>query len=130
MIKLTPELLVENLITTLNWYQNVLEFDVVTVAPDHANPSFARIKNGKVELMLYARRDFSQEVPAFKNIQMGGSIVLYLEVEDSGIIWEKVKDKVVTIQSIYTTAYGTTQFTIQDCNGYHLMFSSKGINEQ
>lgn len=119
---LVPELLVDDLVATIKWYIDLLGFRVVFQSPENGAPFFARISRGSAEIMLFRRQEFAQEIPSFAHLQTGGSFVLYLTVDDIHPIWEKVKDHAKIIQPPHTTDYGTTEFAITDCNGYHLMF--------
>lgn len=75
--------------------------------------------------MLYQRAEFAKEIPTFSTIPTGGSFVLYLEFEDIKEEWAKIKDRVTTIQPLRKTNYGSQEFTIQDLNGYYLMFGQR-----
>ena len=121
---LTPELLVDDLAATISWYRDLLGFKEVTISPEQGTPVFARIKRGQAEIMLFRRSEFSQEIKAFQDIMVGGSFVLYITVEDIYSTWGTVKDKATVVQPLHSTDYGSTEFTIEDCNGYHLMFGS------
>lgn len=125
MNSLIPELLVDDLVTTIEWYRSILGFKSITTVPDSTSPTFARLKKEKVELMFYHRSEFKREIPSFASARVGGSFVLYLEVEDIETTWDNVKDKAEVVQSLHQTDYGTQEFTILDCNGYHLMFGGK-----
>jgi len=125
MLSITPELLVEDLPKTLDWYKSVLGFEVLFVSPESGTPTFARIKRGSVEIMLFVRHDFAKEIPSFSTAPIGGSFVLYLEVEAIKGEWAKVKDQTTIIQSLHQTTYGSEEFTIRDYNGYHLMFGER-----
>ncbi len=125
MLSLTPELLVEDLPKTLAWYKTTLGFEVVFISPESSAPTFARIKRGNVEIMLFSRHDFAKEIPELSKVKMGGSLVLYLEVDDIRSEWGRVKDMVKVVQSLHSTNYDSQEFTIQDCNGYHLMFGER-----
>ncbi len=125
MLSLTPELLVEDIQSTLTWYRDILGFETLFISPESGMPSFARIKRGGVEIMLFRRAEFSAEIPTFSSTPMGGSIVLYLEVKNIQSEWSKLDGKAKIIQPLHSTTYGSEEFTIQDCNGYHLMFGQR-----
>ena len=122
MLTLTPELLVEDVKSTIDWYHDHLDFQTKILSPENGEPSFARIGRGSAEIMLFRRQEFAQEIKSFSQAPVGGSFVLYLTVEDVKPIWQKVQDSAKVIQPLHTTDYGSTEFTITDCNGYHLMF--------
>lgn len=125
MLSLTPELLVEDIQKTIDWYKTTLDFEVIFTSPDSDTPTFARIKRGSVEIMFYQRAEFAKEISTFSTTPLGGSFVLYLEVTDIMMKWAKIKDLVTIIQPLHQTTYGSQEFTIQDYNGYHLMFGER-----
>lgn len=125
MISLTPELLVENIGATVAWYQKSLGFEVILISPEGESPIFARIKRGGVELMLFQRQAFSQEVPVFENLPTGGTFSLYITVDYIQKEWDHVQDLAQITQPLHTTNYGTQEFTITDNNGYHLTFAQR-----
>lgn len=45
------------------------------------------------------------------------------EVEDVTLFWDQLKDKVGIIETLHTTPYHTTKFTIRDIDGNQLGFS-------
>ena len=125
MLSLIPELLVENLPKTLDWYKTTLGFEEILISPESDTPTFARIKRGSVEIMLFMRHDFAKEIAAFSTVPVGGSFVLYLEIGDIKSEWIKIKDNATVVQPLHKTSYGSEEFTILDCNGYHLMFGER-----
>lgn len=125
MHSLTPELLVDDLPKTISWYQSILGFEIISISPDSTNPTFARLKKGGVEIMFYHRTEFALEIPSFTDTRIGGSIALYLTVDDIQSIWDMIQDKAKVIQPLHNTDYGSREFTILDCNGYHLMFGER-----
>ena len=125
MLSLTPELLVEDIQKTIDWYKTTLDFEVIFSSPDTGIPTFARIKRGSVEIMFYQRVEFAKEISTFSTTHLGGSFVLYLEVTDIMMEWAKIKNLVTIIQPLHKTTYGSQEFTIQDYNGYHLMLGER-----
>ena len=71
MLSLVPELLVDDIVKTVIWYQNTLGFTVLT---------------------------------------------------DIRALWDKVSLTGSTSTPLHQTDYGTWEFILQDCNGYHLIF--------
>ncbi|MFH2085232.1 MAG: VOC family protein [bacterium] len=125
MLSLTPELLVEDIQKTLDWYQTTLGFEVMFVSPETGTPTFTRIKKEGTKIMFFRRAEFSSEILTFSFAPMGGSFVLYLEVKDIKKIWLEIQDKVTIVQPPQIKDYGSQEFTIQDFNGYHLMFGQR-----
>lgn len=119
-----PELMVDNIEDNINFYTNILDFKMLAKYPE-SNPSFLKIKNGNTELMLFNRKEFSKEIPQLKDIKIGGSFVLYINVDNINELYEDIKDKVNIIKELHNTDYGTMEFVIEDINGYILMFNQR-----
>ena len=124
MNSIIPELLVEDLEKTLSFYTKVLGFKTVMSFPEK-HPYFALLKQGKVEIMLYHRTQFSEEIPKFTNINMGGSLALFIKIDKIKQYYTKLKNKAEIIQPLHKTDYDTQEFSIHDVNGYVLIFSEE-----
>jgi len=122
MKKAVLEIMVDNMEKNIHWYTNILGFEKKIVTPE-INPIFVSLSNGGVEIMLYKREEFSQEIPKFKDIKIGGSFALYITVENIQTLYDSVKDHEKIIQELHTTDYGSVEFSLEDPNGYVLMFS-------
>lgn len=123
-LSITTELLVEDMKKTLDFYTNILNFNVSLSMPQ-TDPFFAIINSSNVQIMLYTKDKFSEEIPKFRSIKMGASVALFIEVDNIDELYTRIKSKVEIIQEIHTTSYGTKEFSINDCNGYVLMFNQK-----
>ena len=114
--------MVDNIEKSIDWYTKTLKFKKNITVPE-LNPVYASLSNGDVDIMLYNREEFSKEIPKFENIKLGGSFVLYITVEDIQTFYDSVKNKVSIIQKLHTTDYGSTEFSLEDPDGYVLMFN-------
>ena len=134
--KITANLVVGSVNESLNFYEGVLGFSLVLGVPEgsrrivttregDAPLGFAIIRRDDVELMLQSRKSLSEELPAFGEQSIGGSLTIYIRVADAGKLYEDIADKVTVIQDPHTTFYGTEQFYIRDCTGYVLTFASQ-----
>lgn len=134
--KITTNLMVGSVNETLDFYEGVLGFSLVLGVPEGSRQivttregdeplGFAIIRRDDVELMLQSRKSLSEELPAFAEQSIGGSITLYIQVADAGKLYEDIGDKVTIIKDLHTTFYGTEQFYIRDGNGYVLTFASQ-----
>lgn len=121
-LNITPELMVEDLKVTVEFYTTVLDFELTTSFPED-KPFFAIIKNGEVSLMLYERKQFSDEIPSFRDIPLASSMALYLEINDIDKVYLTIQDKVKVIQLPHVTNYNTKEFSFYDCNGYVVILS-------
>lgn len=127
MIKLeniTTELMVDDMKKSIDFYKEILGFNIIVSVPKE-NPFFVILQNGPVELMLYVRKQFAEEIPKLKDMNMGGSIALYIGVKNIKSFYKDVKDEIVIIQPLHETDYGSTEFSCEDYNGYILMFNER-----
>ncbi|MBW7992722.1 MAG: bleomycin resistance family protein [Planctomycetes bacterium] len=132
--KLTTNMMVENVNSTVDFYGDVLGFEFVMGVPENSQEivaarhnnqplSFAIMKCGNVEMMFQTKKSMAEEIPKFSGIQIGGSMTFYIDVEDVKGLYAKLKDKVTIIKDMHATFYGKQEFYIRDCNGYILTFS-------
>ncbi|OGC20984.1 hypothetical protein A3J90_06710 [candidate division WOR-1 bacterium RIFOXYC2_FULL_37_10] len=124
--KLTVNLMVENVDDAVAWYKNVLGAQVVASVPcviDNSKLQWAMVVFGGVSLMLQLRSSLEGEILALKNMPIGGSFTMYIDVEDINAVLKSVKGKAEIVQEMRTTFYGAHEFAIKDCNGYILAFS-------
>lgn len=131
MKKLTPNLMVEDVDATLKWYKSILGTQEIVKIPYTKNPSksqWALAHCGAVEFMFQLRDSLEEETSVLKDIPIGGSFTLYIEVENIQELHDSLKDKTEIVQKMHTTFYGSQEFAIKDCNGYVLAFSQPKEN--
>lgn len=102
---------VSDLQRAIEWYENVLGFEVHTIYPKD-NPTYA---------------DFEEGVGACFSIMVDNHVPSYgrfnFEAEDIESFLNALKDKVEIVEPLFTTPYGTTKFTINDLDGNELGFT-------
>ena len=123
--KLTPNLMVEDVNQTIDFYTSILGFEVLATVPETGKLNWAMLKRGDVEIQLQLRASLTEELPIFKDKAIGGALTLYIGVEGIEELHERLKDKVAIVQDMHTTFYGTKEFAIQDPNGFVLSFSQE-----
>ena len=121
--KLTPNLMVEDVNETVTFYQDVLGFALLASVPEEGQFNWAMMQHDAVEIMFQSRASLTEDVPLFKDKAIGGSLTLYIDVEDIKGLYGQVQNRVTILHEMTTTFYGTREFTIQDCNGYILTFA-------
>ena len=121
---LTIELMVDNIKKSIEFYQKILGFTPFVQVPEH-DPFFVIIKNNSIQIMLYQRQKFAEEIQRFKDLKLGGSIVIYLEVDEIKKVFKEIKNHVKMIQQMHDTDYGTSEFSFEDFNGYVWMLSER-----
>ncbi len=136
MKKITPNLMVEDVNRTVEFYKDVLGFEFVfgvpegsqeevTSWPEERSLYFAMMKCGIVEIMVQARRSLTEELPELKGKEIGGSVTFYIEIDGIQEWYERTRNKATIIKDLHTTFYGMQEFYIQDCNGYILALAEK-----
>ena len=121
MKKIIPELMVDDMEASIYFYEEILGFEVIAKVPETGKATWASLKNGEAEIMLYAREELEKEIPMIKGRETGGGAVLYLRVEDIEKLFDEVKTKVTVVKQLETTDYGVKEFAILDNSGYVVM---------
>ena len=135
--KLTPNLMVEDVNRTVEFYQDVLGFEFVmgvieelqeilpAYQPDRPL-DYAMMKCGNVEMMFQAKRSLTRALPVLSDRAIGGTLTIYIELMGlDGIseLYDRVKENVTVLKDLHTSFYGMQEFYIEDCNGYILTFA-------
>ena len=123
--KLTPNLMVEDVNRTIDFYRDTLGFEVIATQPEQGRFDWAMMRSGDVELMFQTRASLTEEVPMLGGKETGGALTFYVETEGVLDLHERLKDKVTLAQDLHTTFYGMQEFAIVDCNGYILAFAER-----
>ena len=132
--KLAPNLMVEDVNSTVEFYQEVLGFEFVMGVIEEIQEvltsykkdrllDYAMVKCGDVEIMFQAKRSLTDAIPALKDKEIGGTFTLYMELDGVSELYARVKDSVTIIKELHATFYGMQEFYIKDCNGYLLTFA-------
>ncbi len=123
MKDLSPNLMVEDVNATLDYYTNVLGFTPIATVPDTGKLIWAMVKNGNVSFMFQQTESIKEEYPEITHSETAASLTLYIHVDSVEDLFEKISSKVSVIKEIHTMPYGAKEFAIKDCNGYILVFS-------
>ncbi len=122
---LTPNIMVEDVNDTAEFYRNILNFELVLAVPSQGKLEWALLKCGDVELMIQSRKSLTEEMAHLKGVKIGGSLTFYIEVRNISEMYERIKDTVDVVQELHTTFFGMMEFAIRDCNGYILVFADR-----
>jgi uncharacterized glyoxalase superfamily protein PhnB len=121
---LTPNLMVSDVNETVKWYEEKLGFKFANEQGSLDDPQeWAIIKAGDVQIFFQDTNSLVKEMPALKDMKIGGSLTLYIKVEDIHGLYNLVKDKINILIDMKETFYGAKEFAIKDLNGYILVFS-------
>ncbi|WP_430811441.1 MULTISPECIES: VOC family protein [unclassified Carboxylicivirga] len=134
--KLTPNLEVQNIKKTVDFYVNVLGFSLVMAVPetqdgieqsiaDDKKYVFAMVLKDKVELMFQETESFKNDLKFAKGLSIAASISFYMEVNEVDKLYNDLKNKISEISELKTAWHGMREFYVKDINGYILGFAEK-----
>jgi catechol 2,3-dioxygenase-like lactoylglutathione lyase family enzyme len=121
MLKLVPTLIVDDMPAANAFYHDVLEFELVDAQPP-AEPWWARLRCGGAEIMLQMRQSLLEEYPFYRDLPLGGTFDLYIEMDGIDEYYARVKTRITPYFELAERLYGMRDFTIRDCNGYVVSF--------
>jgi uncharacterized glyoxalase superfamily protein PhnB len=123
---LTPNLMVNDVEETIEYYTDLLGFTLLRTVPEKGNPDWAMIKRNDVVLMFQSTKSLKDEMPKLKSAKPGGGLTFYIKVDRITELHEELVDNEVEIISdLESTFYDTIEFSIVDLNGYILTFSEE-----
>lgn len=120
---LTPNLIVSNVERSIAFYRDVLGFTLVTTVPDASPFVFAIVQSGPVQIFLNAPEPAIAEYPAFKDRPIGGTLTLFIDVQNIKGSHDELKDKVKIVMPLEHKWYGVTEFAFEDPDGYLITFA-------
>jgi uncharacterized glyoxalase superfamily protein PhnB len=121
----TPNIMVENVNDTVEFYQETLGFNKVISVPPEGTFDFAIMQLGGAMIMFQERNNMIEEYPDFSNQAVGGGLTLFIEVENVEYIYGQLKDKIEVVKDLHLAPYGMTEFAIKDCNGFILTLAQR-----
>jgi uncharacterized glyoxalase superfamily protein PhnB len=121
--KLTPNLIVDDVNATVDFYRDTLGFELVASVPESGAYVFALLKSGGVELMLQTGESVVEEVPSMRGRLAGTGAALYIDVDDVRALHASLTGRVELIKDLSPTFYGTLEFSFTDPNGYIVTYA-------
>jgi len=140
MKKLTPNLMVDDVRQTITFYTDMLGCSLRMAVPadksgvadamkDGIDYIYAQMACGDIEIMFQEKNSLREDVPAFAEQDVGGSVALYFEVTDIDAVYASLQGKVDVVKDLETAWYGMREFYIRDCNGYILCLAEQAQAE-
>lgn len=123
MKNLTPNLMVYNVNDTIDYYETYFNFKLVQTVPEEGQFQWAMVNAGNVNLMFQTIDSLRNDLPQFEDLEPGGGLTLFFEVDDVEKLYNSVKDNVEVIVEFHKTYYGMNEFSIRDLNGFLLTFA-------
>jgi uncharacterized glyoxalase superfamily protein PhnB len=121
MNSVSPNIFVKEITKTVEFYKR-LGFTVDITVPEEGEPVFVLMTCGEVTFMFQTFESLGEDIPEIKR-DNGGSLLLYIQVEDILDLYKMIHKEVMVIKELEKTFYGSTEFSIKDINGYILTFS-------
>lgn len=78
--KMISNLMVEDVNRTVEFYTDRLGFELLTSLPEEGKFDWAMMRWDSVVIMFQARSSLGEEIPAFADAPIGGSLTFYTEV--------------------------------------------------
>ena len=122
---LTPNLIVSDVERSVRFYRDVLGFTVGPTVPEAAPYVFAIVQSGPVQIFLNAPGPAIEEYPAFKDRPLGGTLTLFIDVEDIKRSHAELQGKVTIVMPLEHKWYGVTEFAFEDPDGYLITFAEQ-----
>jgi uncharacterized glyoxalase superfamily protein PhnB len=116
--KQTPNIMVEDINRTIDFYKDILGFQVITTVPETGAFVWAMLGREDVSMMFQARGSLGEEIPTLKDRAIGASLTLYTDIQGIDELYASLQGKVKIVQNMHTTFYHAREFAIEDCNGY------------
>lgn len=123
---LTPNLMVNDVEETIEYYTDILGFTLLKTVPEVGVIDWAMVKRNNVMLMFQSAKSLKNELPKLKAQKPGGGLTFYIKVDKITELHEELVDnEVEIIADLESTFYDTLEFSIVDINGYILTFSEE-----
>ncbi|MEQ8418184.1 MAG: hypothetical protein RIB71_27130 [Imperialibacter sp.] len=123
--QLSPNMMVASVEESMAYYSTIFGF---TEGPSVPAPGgglqWGMVVHGAVQLMFQTAESIGEDLPAFNTEKTGGSLSLFIEVDDAAALFREVEGKVELFMPLKNTFYGKREFGIRDLNGYLLVFAS------
>ena len=123
---LTPNLMVNDVEETIEYYTDMLGFTVLMTVPDSGKLDWAMVKRNDVIINFQTKKSLSSELPRLAGEKPGGGLTFYIKVDRITELHEELfNNEVEIISDLESTFYNTIEFSIVDLNGYVLTFSEE-----
>ena len=112
-----PVLVSADVGSTAKWYEEYLGFEAA-LFPDRPPYAFAILCRGGVEIMIRRCGSGGMKRP-------DGDWDVYVRVAGVHDLHEELRGRVPIVEPLKTKNYGCTEFTVEDPNGFRLVFSEE-----
>lgn len=126
--KLTPNLLVDDVLDCVDFWCDVIGFDfVLGVAEGTQDPvferkgrplGFAMLQSGNAEVMFQSCSSIDADIPGLRPSSGGDGFTLFIEVDDVDAMYARIGKKVNLVKDLENTFYGMREFHFRDPAGH------------
>jgi uncharacterized glyoxalase superfamily protein PhnB len=88
---LMPNLMVKDVNKTVDFYKNVLGFNILQTVPESGDFVFAIVNANGVLISFQEEKSIKDEYPQLNSFAQGGGITLYIHVTNINELFEKIK---------------------------------------
>jgi uncharacterized glyoxalase superfamily protein PhnB len=123
--RITPNLIVRDVLKSVEFYRDVLGFEVAMSVPETPPYVFAGMQSGDASLFLNDPHAAAEELPSMAGKPVGGTLTLYVEVAGVDALYERLRERVPVVMPIKTQFYGMREFAIEDPDGWVLTLAER-----
>ena len=123
--KLTPNLVVSRVQSSLAFYEDVLGFTRGITVPEQPPFVFASVTSGPVEIFFNDAKPASEEYPSLAGKPPGLTGTLFIEVEKIEELYDDLKARTQVVMPFVVQWYGMKEFAIADPDGYVITFAQR-----
>jgi uncharacterized glyoxalase superfamily protein PhnB len=124
--KLTPNLVVRDVVASMNFYTSVLGFQAAITVPDQPPYVFGSVTNGNVEIFFNDQKMVAEDYPALGSRPTGGSLTLFIEVEGIQEVLAAVQKAGAKItMPLKDQFYGMREFAFEDPEGWVITIAER-----
>lgn len=122
---LTPNIMVEDVNASVEFYTNTLGFTLAMSVPDAGKFDWAMITRNSVTFMFQQKESILKEYPMLSSKNVGGALTFFIEITNIDDFYKELKNSVHLVKELGTTPYGMKEFAIKDINGFILTFAER-----
>jgi uncharacterized glyoxalase superfamily protein PhnB len=121
---LTTNLLVENVDSSIQFYEKYVGFKLYKKFPFEGEINFAVLEYERKYIMLQDKEIFKEDKPVYVGGEIPASFSLYIEVDNADSIYKRlIVEEVEVVQDYQPMFYGRKEFSIKDLDGHIITFS-------
>jgi uncharacterized glyoxalase superfamily protein PhnB len=122
---ITANLLTDDMIGTLSFYQEHLGFTLTASVPETPPFGWMMLVRDGLQVMVQSRESLGEDLDIFQEAEIAATLVFFCKVKDFDAWWDRLAYKVEVFMPPRTTFYGMREFGFKDNNGYRYVFAEE-----